>query len=434
MAELKQGSTVGGAPILTSLDTNGLAVVIKTPVPVAPLTGTPEFNVAGVLDANAYSNAYTDARQHRVFEVSDDVGFSNIVFTASVDADSVTINPNLTVNTGYWWRCKDVSVAGDESRWSEVQAFVTGSIFVATPTLTVEGTPSDVPEQPVLTGSAFVVSGGSDTHVSADWEVRLSADDSLVWSSIGDSSNLTSITLPAGILLESTSYKFRVRYNSASFGSSAWAETVATTSDAFFVFDSGSAGLPLEGGYYAGQINSNGTTYALIVAPRAQGGQSSSKLTWKTAQTATTGTDSLHDGVANTAAMIAAGAANHPAADFCNSLNINGYTDWYLPAKDELEILYRYLKPTTQSNNTSHGANTNAIPPTGNYTSGDPSQTSVAIFQAGGGEDFATDDYHWSSTQFSSTNAWNQYFDNGNQKSRSKTNTYWVRAVRRVAV
>jgi hypothetical protein len=96
-------------------------------------------------------------------------------------------------------------------------------------------------------------------------------------------------------------------------------------------------------------------THALIVAPRATGATGSSytlstNLQWKTANTTTAGTTSNFDGAANTAAMDTAGIADHPAAEFCVNLSIGGHTDWYLPARYELDIAYFNLKPSTQGN------------------------------------------------------------------------------------
>jgi hypothetical protein len=31
---------------------------------------------------------------------------------------------------------------------------------------------------------------------------------------------------------------------------------------------------------------------------------------------------------------------DHPAAEFCVNLSIGGHTDWYLPARYELDIAY----------------------------------------------------------------------------------------------
>lgn len=191
-------------------------------------------------------------------------------------------------------------------------------------------------------------------------------------------------------------------------------------------------GQAFGGGYYAGKINDGGTQYYLIVAPKATGENSSKQ--WKTTQTSTSGTSSLIDGPTNSANM---NDANHPAAQFCEGLSIGGYTDWYLPAKNELEVMYYFLKPSTTANNTSSGSNANAVSPepiSTNYTSGSPGQTSASAFQTGNSEAFATTDIYWSSTQVSSTNSATQSFSTGSQSNINKTTTCRVRAVRRIAV
>ena len=193
-------------------------------------------------------------------------------------------------------------------------------------------------------------------------------------------------------------------------------------------------GSAYEGGFYAGQIGVGGVaTHNLVIAPVASGESASKK--YKNANTATAGADSVIDGPQNTADMVANGDATvYPAAHFCNDASIGGFTDWYMPAKNELEVCYYNLKPTTTSNNTSSGTNTNAVPSRGsNYTSGTPAQTSAADFQSTGAEDFAAANY-WSSTEVSATSAWSQIFSYGNQYYGYKTNSYRVRCVRRLAI
>jgi hypothetical protein len=202
-------------------------------------------------------------------------------------------------------------------------------------------------------------------------------------------------------------------------------------------------GDPFEGGYFAGLIShtANGVaTHALIVAPRATGASGTSytlttNYQWKTANTTTTGTTSSFDGAANTAAMVTAGIASHPAAQFCVNLSIGGFSDWYLPARYELDIAYYHLKPTTASNSTSWGINDYSVPKrTANYTSGDPAQTSVTAFKDTGSEPFVASD-HWSSTEGSSTNAWVLNFNGGTQFSFfTKDTSDRVRAFRRIAL
>jgi hypothetical protein len=195
------------------------------------------------------------------------------------------------------------------------------------------------------------------------------------------------------------------------------------------------------GGYFAGYIShtaDGNPTHALIVAPRATGATGSSytlttSLQWKTANTTTADTTSAFDGVANTAAMVTAGIANHPAAEFCVNLNIGGFTDWYLPSRYEMDIAYFNLKPSTAGNDTTTGINDYSVPKrTINYTAAYPAQTTVTAFNTST-EAFLTT-VHWSSTENSATAAWRPTFATGLQAFTSKSNSTPVRAFRRIAL
>ncbi|WP_281978799.1 DUF1566 domain-containing protein [Pseudorhizobium flavum] len=91
-----------------------------------------------------------------------------------------------------------------------------------------------------------------------------------------------------------------------------------------------------EGGYFMGRITQGGTAYALIVAPKTGG---EANLPWSPATLATGVTDPV-DGPGNTAALVAIGGK--PAASFCHDLSLNGFTDWYLPATNELLEIMRF--------------------------------------------------------------------------------------------
>jgi hypothetical protein len=187
------------------------------------------------------------------------------------------------------------------------------------------------------------------------------------------------------------------------------------------------------GGYFAGYISHTDdgvATHALIIAPSATG--AGGPLQWKTTNTSTAGTSSPFDGAANSANM---NDAAHPGAQFCEGLSIGGYSDWYLPARYELDIAYENFKPTTANNSTSWGINPYSVPErTVNRTAGAPARTSLAAFQSGGAEAFVANDY-WSSTEdASSTKAWGQFFGDGNQFNPNKTDSRRIRAFRRIAL
>ena len=200
-------------------------------------------------------------------------------------------------------------------------------------------------------------------------------------------------------------------------------------------------GEPFGGGYFAGYIShtaDGNPTHALIVAPRATGATGTgytltTMLAWKTTADTTAGTTSTFDGAANTAAMVAAGINNHPAAKFCTELTIGGYNDWYLPSRYELDIAYFNLKPGTQANNTTVGINDYSVPKrVSNNTASYPSQSYISAFNTSA-EAFAAD-FHWSSTEASSNNTYYLIFSSGNQGLYVKTDTSLMlaRAFRRI--
>lgn len=195
------------------------------------------------------------------------------------------------------------------------------------------------------------------------------------------------------------------------------------------------------GGYYAGKISINGdgvATHLLIVAPKATG-QASGKTFGNYGTD--TGFKSRINGPSNSAGEAALGAGN-TAAVFCENLTIGGYSDWYMPAINELEVLYYYFKPSSSSNYAggTNGANPNAVAPepiNTKYTASAPAQTSITPFNSTEAFDFNTTDaskFYLTSTDLSSGNSWLISFNNGQQDYGGKLNNYYVRAVRRIPI
>jgi hypothetical protein len=81
------------------------------------------------------------------------------------------------------------------------------------------------------------------------------------------------------------------------------------------------------------------------------------------------------------------------AAQFCDLLEFGGYDDWFLPSKDELNMMYQNLK-----------------------------QKNLGWFQG---------QPYWSSSENNGQYTWYQDFSNGYQNDRGKNNAYLVRAIRR---
>jgi hypothetical protein len=130
-------------------------------------------------------------------------------------------------------------------------------------------------------------------------------------------------------------------------------------------------------------------THGLIAAPSDQ----SASILWCNVSVSTTGATAtaLGTGNANTNTIVVSQGAGTYAAQICADLDLGGYSDWYLPSKDELNKLYI---------------------------------NRVAI----GG--FFSDSYY-SSSEYDHNTAWSHDFVNGNQFiDASKLSTFRARAVR----
>ena len=180
------------------------------------------------------------------------------------------------------------------------------------------------------------------------------------------------------------------------------------------------------GGFFAGLIRIGSSTYGLIVAPR-DGGEIVGE--WGPRK-AIDGARSFFDGHANTQAMADAGS---DIALWAYSLKIGDNSDWYIPSRDELEVCYRNLKPTDDSNYCGSGDNPSAYLPSYAYSIDTPAQTTTEAFRGAQAFDPV---WHWTSTQYAgdASLAWYQYFFDGYQVSSAKGCKGRVRAVRRFLI
>lgn len=157
------------------------------------------------------------------------------------------------------------------------------------------------------------------------------------------------------------------------------------------------------------------------------------------------------DGLAAQRAALAEHGADFEAFNYCDGLSYpsDDGSEWYLPALDELELIYRLLKPTTSDNNVGthtgsdfpgtdqdYGDNPSSDPTGDPYTASDPAQTSVTDFQDGGAEAFVDPTgYYWTATWYSSSYAWFQEPDDGSQGFYGQASTSRrVRPVRRLVL
>ena len=102
-------------------------------------------------------------------------------------------------------------------------------------------------------------------------------------------------------------------------------------------------GQVVEGCMFVGVNRIQNCAYAVFVSPS----ETETSLPFRTLKSHTNGSQSVIDGFANTRSMA---DTQYLAAAYCMSLTVNGNSDFYLPAKNELELCYRALKPTNTIN------------------------------------------------------------------------------------
>lgn len=171
-------------------------------------------------------------------------------------------------------------------------------------------------------------------------------------------------------------------------------ELTVTQSYTITVGENGTCDIGPAGGciFYDKGSYSDGWRY-LEAAPSDQ----STGIQWYNGSYVATGAagTAIGTGQANTTTIVGVQGAGSYAAQLCDALNEGGYSDWFLPSKDELNLMYVNLNQ--------HGV--------GGFT----------------------DRHYWSSTEHNTWAAWYQIFDSGYQdigKKDLNAGIIRVRAVR----
>lgn len=265
----------------------------------------------------------------------------------------------------------------------------------------------------ICDGTTWQSAGGSDTLAGlscTDGQVAKWNNGAIAWECADlsnlNASNLTSGTVPnarfpatlpaaSGVNLTNlnASNLASGTVGTARLGSGTADNTTYLRGDGTWAAPSGGGSGP-SGCLLEGQFCDDGTILAGVIGNEVfyvtDTNQSTSR--WATVNQTNGGARSLSDGQANHAWIVANRTlSQYPAFQLCENLNRHGHSDWYLPSRDELNVMY---------------GNKEAI---GGFTSGS----------------------HWSSTEFSNSYAWRQHFDDGFHGGTSKSGIYVVRCVRR---
>ncbi len=414
---------------------------IRTPVNVSPAEAATDVMDTDTLDGSPYYSLYGVAMTASQWQVSTSSSFTTTAIStgdiAGTDTQYTMPAAALTVSTVYYWRVRYKNAEGVYSEWSAPTSFTTSAFFnsyITTPT----ATPSNF-------GDAF--EGGF--YAGLIWnEISQSTTSTLIGT--GTKAFTVADMSGAPIVYPGQTLEVRSRANPAN----SMKGTVLGAAGTTLTLDITSVG---GGGTFTDW--SIMSRYRVIAAPKASGENAS--IQWKNANTAApAATATLSEGRKSTLAMVAADTSTvYPAAHWCNNLNIGGRTDWYLPARDELELLHRNLKPVTNNNSvvtrpnspttsyqnlgsfsdasTANGTNRHSDPVGAAYTTTVPAQTTPVAFRTGGAEALLADagtSKYYSSSEYSTTSIWSHGYLTGSfgeQSVNTKGTSFRIRAVRR---
>jgi hypothetical protein len=291
-----------------------------------------------------------------------------------------------------------VSTDGDTLYLSNGQTFVNGSNGgqnggLVNPTVTTD-VPTDITSNSATLGGTISNANGNQiilrgvVYSTSPNPTTILSDSIVVGSGIG-SFNINALDFPEGLyyyehlLNASTTYYVRAfaitENNTVAYGNEV----------SFTTLSVGQTG-PGGGLVFYNKGNNIGGWQYLEAAPSDQ----STGIAWGCSGTSISGTQlTVGSGEANTALIVSGCNEASFAAQLCNDLTLGGQSDWFLPSRDELYLMYRNLHLNNQ----------------GNFNISEP---------------------YWSSTEYFVSFAWQFYFGNGAATSSAKYTTGYVRGVR----
>ncbi|RZL07113.1 MAG: DUF1566 domain-containing protein [Pedobacter sp.] len=290
----------------------------------------------------------------------------------------------LTVGTTYYVRAYATNSIG--TAYGTARSFTTSATTV--PTGITTNTLTSITQTAAVSGGNISTDGGASiTSRGVCWS-STNSNPTIANSRTLDGTGIGSFTSSLTGLVAGTNYYVRA-YATNSAGTAYGQVRTFTTLPNLSVGSAYQGGVIAyilvsgDPGYIAGQ------THGLIATTSNQ----STGAQWGCSGTSISGTSTtLGTGVNNTAAIVGSCATTGIAAAICNNLSSGGYTDWYLPSRDELARLYL--------NRLAIGGFSNTV--------------------------------YWSSSQFSTTTSWTISFSTGASGNTVTKNTLsYVRAIRK---
>jgi hypothetical protein len=291
---------------------------------------------------------------------------------------------DLLANTTYYVRAYATNNSG--TAYGNVISFRT--IAASTPTGLSTASISSVTQTTAVSGGNINADGGAPVTAKGVCWSNSTTSPTISNSRTNNGNGIGSFTSSLTGLLANTTYYVRA-YATNSAGTAYGNMQTFSTSPNLSVGQQYQGGVIAyvfvtgDNGYVAGE------THGLIVSSSNQ----SSGALWGCSGTSISGAanTAIGTGLFNTSAIVSGCSSSNTAASLCFNLSSGGFSDWYLPSRDELNKLY---------------LNKSVIGGFASY-------------------------YYWSSSQISSLFSLCLDFSSGASATASKNNSFYVRAVRK---
>lgn len=290
----------------------------------------------------------------------------------------------LTSGTTYYVRAYATNSAG--TAYGSMKSFTTQSATIPQGIITT--TASSITQTTATSGGSITSDGGATITMKGVCWSSTTSTPTISNTNTNNGTGSTSFSSSLSSLTANTTYYIRAyALNSVGIG---YGNTVT-----FTTLPNLAIGQSYQGGIIAYIFVSGdsdyvaGQTHGLIATTSNQ----STGAQWGCSGTSIAGTSTaLGTGLANTTAIVNGCTSSISAAALCNNLSSGGYSDWYLPSRDELIKLYTNRASIGGFNNVSY----------------------------------------WSSSQVGTTTAWSINFSTGTSSSTStKSTLMYVRAIRK---